>query len=78
VLSPQETANFDLFVNGGGIATANGQWNGGAWRLDRSRDPGWVKDRAFTIMWPRQFPASHGLDEAIARLFGQQLRGSEI
>ncbi len=31
----------------------------------------------FTIVWPRQFPASRGLDEAIAAPFGQQLRGSE-
>ena len=31
----------------------------------------------FTIVWPRQFPGSHALNEAIATPFGQQLRGSE-
>jgi hypothetical protein len=39
---------------------------------------GSIATARFTIMWPRQFPASHGLAEAIASLFGQQLRGSEI
>jgi signal transduction histidine kinase len=31
----------------------------------------------FTIVWPRQFPATRGIDEAIATPLGQQLRGSE-
>lgn len=31
----------------------------------------------FTIVWPRQFPASRGIDEAIATPFSHQLRGSE-
>jgi signal transduction histidine kinase len=43
--------------------------------IDLDSRPG--EGTRFTIIWPRQFPASSGGDEAIATPFGPRLRGSE-